>query len=182
MRKWLVRRGLKGLWFLEFQEHGAPHYHVFVNGRVDKSEVAQEWYQIVGSGDENHLRAGTRVEAIRGPHAVPTYAAKYAAKFQQKQVPEGYTDVGRFWGTFGGLKVRSETVLSGSFADIAPAARLARRASGAKRRKFAKRKIRDNGRFSLVAYGAAEALRCGLPNVAVAWFLRRDWVIEPKAI
>jgi hypothetical protein len=30
-----------------------------------------------------------------------SYASKYAGKLEQKQVPEGYTGVGRFWGVSG---------------------------------------------------------------------------------
>lgn len=105
LRRWFVHRGLGGLWFLEFQERGAPHLHVYLNGRIDKDKLADAWARIVDSGDPHHRDRGTRVEAIREPHAVAAYAAKYANKPEQKEVPASYQEVGRFWGLFGGVKV-----------------------------------------------------------------------------
>lgn len=89
-------------WFLEFQERGAPHYHLFCTHDYPKEWVARTWYRIVNSEDERHLHAGTRIEKIRsGRGGTISYANKYAAKAQQKDVPSDYTDVGRFWGVSG---------------------------------------------------------------------------------
>lgn len=112
MRQWFVRNGCPvGLWFLEFQQRGAPHFHVFMPTRVEAMKVARAWYRIVGSGDERHLWAGTRTEALRRPHAAGTYAAKYAAKADQKEVPEDYENVGRFWGTWGSPEIAERICL-----------------------------------------------------------------------
>jgi len=89
------------LWALEFQRRGAPHFHIFTaGGSLVKSKLAvsTEWYWIVASEDEKHLRAGTRVERLRRPDAAGRYAAKYASKPYQKAVPPDYRNVGRFWG------------------------------------------------------------------------------------
>lgn len=89
-------------WFLEFQARGAPHFHIFCTWAPDKEWVAKTWYFIVGSDDERHLRAGTRVEFIRSGRAgTISYASKYAAKQEQKAVPQDYENVGRFWGVYG---------------------------------------------------------------------------------
>jgi glycosyltransferase involved in cell wall biosynthesis len=104
MKQWLTRRGFQGFWFLEFQKRGAPHYHIFLTGYVDIKAVQKMWYDVVASGDEKHLRAGVRVEKIRMEHCAAAYAAKYAGKREQKEVPADYQNVGRFWGLFGGLK------------------------------------------------------------------------------
>lgn len=101
MREWFRYRGVSAFWFLEFQERGAPHFHLFTDNPVEKLELSRKWYEVVGSGDEKHLRAGTQVQRIRKPHAIAAYAAKYATKAEQKTVPEGYSNVGRFWGGFG---------------------------------------------------------------------------------
>lgn len=106
-----MRRELKAtpgyLWFLEFQARGAPHYHVLIDWAMPRSRVevkafrfrlAAAWYRIVGSGDPRHLAAGTRVERVRKPDGAARYAVKYALKMRQKQVPEPYQNVGRFWG------------------------------------------------------------------------------------
>jgi hypothetical protein len=95
-------------WFLEFQARGAPHFHLFVTHEFPHEWVANVWYQIVGSEDDRHLRAGTRIETIRaGKHGIMAYASKYAAKNEQKEVPEDYRNVGRFWGVYGRRAVMS---------------------------------------------------------------------------
>ena len=95
--------GVSYLWFLEFQKRGAPHFHVLiangfkVSGDI-KRDVSERWYRIVGSGDERHLVAGTRVEKVREKDGARRYAVKYAQKAEQKTVPDEYRSVGRFWG------------------------------------------------------------------------------------
>jgi len=89
-------------WFLEFQSRGAPHFHIFTTWSGDKDWTARTWYRIVDSEDNRHLVAGTRVETIRaGRKGAIAYASKYAAKAEQKEVPENYINVGRFWGITG---------------------------------------------------------------------------------
>lgn len=95
------------LWFLEFQTRGAPHIH-FASGhpwpkdkearRALRLDTSDAWYRIVGSGDEKHLRAGTRVERVRVKDGAARYAVKEMCKMYQKLVPEGYRNVGRFYG------------------------------------------------------------------------------------
>lgn len=89
-------------WFLEFQERGAPHFHIFTTWIGSNQWTASTWYRIVNSEDERHLRAGTRCEELRrGKAGLISYASKYAAKAEQKLVPLGYENVGRFWGVTG---------------------------------------------------------------------------------
>lgn len=89
-------------WFLEFQQRGAPHYHIFTNAPVDKNWASKRWYEIVGSEDIRHLHAGTRCEKLhRGRAGTISYASKYAAKCEQKLTPKGFENVGRFWGVYG---------------------------------------------------------------------------------
>jgi hypothetical protein len=89
-------------WFIEFQERGAPHFHILCNRWVPKSVVSRCWFEVVGSDDERHLHAGTRVESVRGGNeGMASYVEKYADKTEQKDVPAGYENVGRFWGVVG---------------------------------------------------------------------------------
>jgi len=89
-------------WFLEFQGRGAPHYHIFTNRPVNKAWCSKRWYEIVNSEDIRHLHAGTRCEELaRGRAGTISYASKYAAKQEQKDVPPGFENVGRFWGVYG---------------------------------------------------------------------------------
>lgn len=86
-------------WKLEFQKRGAPHYHlmVFRVKNVDMDWLSQAWYEIVGSGDERHLRAGTRVERSHGWQAILGYTAKYMGKPLENQKES----IGRVWGLKG---------------------------------------------------------------------------------
>lgn len=100
---WLTRTAgvTSYFWFMEFQRRGAPHFHIFTNGGdaiSRKKAVSSRWFEIVGSGDEKHLKAGTRIEKLRIPDAAGRYAAKYASKPYQKKLPLDYQNVGRWWG------------------------------------------------------------------------------------
>jgi len=85
------------VWFLEFQERGAPHFHFLATGFISKSWVATAWARI-SSGIK---AACSRMESLKHPEAAGAYAAKYAAKNEQKAVPPEFKDVGRFWGIAG---------------------------------------------------------------------------------
>ena len=85
------------VWWLEFQERGAPHIHMVITGWISRRWVAQSWADITKGVEE----ACTRVESLRNPDAAGSYAAKYAAKGDQKEVPDGFINVGRFWGRRG---------------------------------------------------------------------------------
>lgn len=100
-----VKRKYPGIgvkWFLEFQARGAPHIHGFATHPIDRHWLSKTWNEIAGSNDPDHLEAGTSIEWMRCPAtAAGAYAAKYSSKSEQKEVPEEYQDVGRFWGSFG---------------------------------------------------------------------------------
>ena len=179
----LRRHGLAGLWFLEFQERGAPHFHLFVDGFVDRAWLAFTWYGIVGSEDERHLEAGTEVSRIRKPHAAAVYVAKYAAKMAQKSVPLQYRSVGRFWGRFGGLKVRAVELFTARAGDVIAQVRLVRRLYESTRRSWRvkdgkrSKRFRDNGRFSFVAWGLG-----GDWYRSCAVFVEDGLIIERRAV
>lgn len=85
------------IWRLEFQKRGAPHYHLLVFGadRICKDWLSESWYEVVGSGDEKHLKAGTRVERVRGWKKAWSYCGKYLGK-----VDVGHGENGRMWGVY----------------------------------------------------------------------------------
>ena len=114
------------LWFLEFQRRGAPHLHLFLDfelpgplsvmtrksGRVRKEcrvnwqfqdWLSDRWFEIVGSGDELHRKAGAAWEVIEKPDGAARYVAKESYKTFQKQVPKAFQNVGRFWGASRGV-------------------------------------------------------------------------------
>jgi len=114
---WLkrVRRRLPhaaGVWKLEPQKRGAPHFHLVVVGApfMAKDWLSRSWYEAVGSEDPKHLAAGTNIQAVRSHKGVLSYAAKYTAKHQE--LPESWQDgVGRWWGVFNraGLDIQWQT-------------------------------------------------------------------------
>lgn len=85
------------LWRMELQKRGAPHFHLimWLPKRLSKEWYAQNWFSVVGSGDEKHLKAGTRIEHIRTRNGLVWYVSKYVAKVEQ-----GAT-TGRVWGIMG---------------------------------------------------------------------------------
>lgn len=122
----LRRRDIKYAWVLEFQERGAPHFHFLLSGRLHKNDVAECWYRIVGSKDERHLHAGTRIEAIESREKMAHYLSGYLAKQAQKEVPANYLNCGRFWGISRVLRAGRWSV-TGSYRGIAAYIRQYRR-------------------------------------------------------
>lgn len=115
---------LVGVWKLEFQRRGAPHFHIFctppasVSGEVFRSWLSSSWASIVAHPDpderERHRRAGTGLDFAIGlrsddPRRVATYFAKHQSagfgpKEYQHTAPQLWLDagsVGRFWGYWG---------------------------------------------------------------------------------
>lgn len=88
---------IKFIWVIEFQERGAPHFHILTDKEIDKNWLSQNWYEVVNSGDEKHLRAGTKVEAVKSENHAMAYVIGYLKKLKQKIVPKEYQNVGRFW-------------------------------------------------------------------------------------
>lgn len=85
------------VWWLEFQDRGAPHFHILSTGWIPKAWAAKAWAAVTGGVEA----ACTRVEGLRKPETAGGYARKYAAKAEQKDVPPGFERVGRMWGMVG---------------------------------------------------------------------------------
>jgi len=96
--QYLRRKKIKYTWVLEFQSRGAPHYHIIASDFIPKDELANQWYGIVRSGDEKHLKAGTSIDWIKSKGQLYGYLSSYIKKLDQKTPPEGFENVGRFWG------------------------------------------------------------------------------------
>jgi hypothetical protein len=105
-----------GFWRMGIQRRGAWHFHLllFVGpsiGSVDELRcfISSSWHEVTGKVSEGHLRAGTRVEAVKKWRQVTSYAERYMAK--PEDFPEGL-QTGRIWGIWNKelLPVRWETV------------------------------------------------------------------------
>jgi hypothetical protein len=108
--KRLVRKydGASFIWRIEFKERLSgknqgvimPHFHLLVWG-VSASDlrtwVSRSWYEVCGSGDAKHLRAGTSTERLKSWNGVISYVSKYIAKLDK--FPQNWT--GRVWGIVG---------------------------------------------------------------------------------
>ena len=102
-------------WRLGIQRRGAWHFHLllFVGPRVGPQKelrrfVSSSWYEVTGKVSEGHLRAGTRVEAVRSWKKATSYAERYMAK--PEEFPKELK-TGRIWGIWSEelLPVRWET-------------------------------------------------------------------------
>lgn len=80
---------------LEFQDRGAPHFHILFDCPINAVWASKTWHRIVGSEDIHHLTFGCRVDVIK--KNVASYLSDYIKKMDQKTVPEEYIEVGRFW-------------------------------------------------------------------------------------
>lgn len=100
------------VWRLEPQKRGAPHYHllVFKLDALPREWLSRTWFEVVGSGDERHLRAGTQIQRVKSWRRVIRYAAKYLAK-DVGELPEGWrAGVGRWWGVHNRKCARREAL------------------------------------------------------------------------
>jgi hypothetical protein len=118
LRKRLEReyKSFAAFWRLGIQQRGAWHFHLllFVGssvGSIDELRcfISSSWYEVTGKVSEGHLRAGTRVEAVRKWKEATSYVERYMAK--PEEFPEGL-ETGRIWGVWNPklLPVRWETV------------------------------------------------------------------------
>jgi hypothetical protein len=116
-RKRLQRqyKSFAAFWRLGVQRRGAWHFHLllFVGpsfGTVGELRrfISSSWYEVTGKVSEGHLRAGTRVEAVKKWRQVTSYAERYMAK--PEEFPEGL-QTGRIWGVWNKelLPIRWET-------------------------------------------------------------------------
>lgn len=91
----------RGIWKKELQERGAIHFHLMVFGVdfIPHGWLAENWYQVVGSGNPDHLKAGTSISRVHNRRQAAGYACKYQAKEEKSESAESVG--GRWWGMFG---------------------------------------------------------------------------------
>ena len=90
------------MWFQEWQKNGRLHFHLCATHDFPKEWLSRAWFDIVGSGNNSHLNAGTQIKRLRGGRAgMSKYASKYCSKSSQKVIPKDFGWAGRFWGVWG---------------------------------------------------------------------------------
>lgn len=121
-------------WFLEFQKRGAPHFHIGLTlpepNECERDLVATIWAGISERGnwpytavDSPYSKKDARFgmltrdmvfrqhrrikvwEKEKKQNGMVRYVIKYATKLYQKSVPSVYSNVGRFWGVSGGVRL-----------------------------------------------------------------------------
>ena len=110
IRKKLVGMDVSAVWRMEFQERGAPHFHlIFFNLPFICKLTWQYWWEEITGTPEPF----TRVEMIRSHKGVMSYVSKYIAKlpeagdsgFNSLSYLHAYKllfgeNIGRVWGIF----------------------------------------------------------------------------------
>jgi hypothetical protein len=107
-RKYVLN--LKYIWILEFQRRSAPHFHVFMNQGVSDSLryfLSLSWCRLTNKGlSDPDIEKTTQFRFhdhssnfITWDMGSGSYLCKYLDKEQQKNVPEQFENVGRFWGS-----------------------------------------------------------------------------------
>jgi hypothetical protein len=103
------------IWKLEFQRRGAPHLHILVSlplsigGEAVTNWVSRTWYEVVGSGDPAHLKAGTGIDwsesqLLTDGMRMAVYFSRHsnagASKGYQHEIPDLWKGQRsfRFWG------------------------------------------------------------------------------------
>ena len=94
---------LRIMWRLEYQDRGAPHFHLLVMDPpfICKMWLSRAWYHCVGSNDPKHFRYGTRIESVakKGENGkVFAYVGKYLGKTDQSERKNSNEWTGRYWG------------------------------------------------------------------------------------
>lgn len=95
------------VWKLEYQERGAPHYHLLIYDQekkpyIPKKFIAKSWSKVIGQPETE--QTGTRIEALRTHRGGMWYCTKYLAKVETKKPSkntnqkESEASPGRFWG------------------------------------------------------------------------------------
>jgi len=90
------------LWVLEFQNRGAPHYHVFLGSKVNRDmqkKMAKSWVRITKGDHKQEWWHNRPDNWMPWQMETASYVLKnYVVKTAQKEVPPSFQNVGRFWG------------------------------------------------------------------------------------
>src|SRR5215211_8118118 len=96
LRKRLERKfePFAAFWRLGIQKRRAWHFHLLLFAGTSFGTVGElrrfistSWYEVTGKVSEGHLRAGTRVEAVKKWKQATSYVERYMAK--PEEFPEG---------------------------------------------------------------------------------------------
>lgn len=84
-----------------------PHLHLIAIGDTGtvadlRLWAAENWFQVVGTGLQKHLKAGTQViQAYGTARSIAWYVTKYAGKRIEDALAKQFGWAGRYWGVIG---------------------------------------------------------------------------------
>lgn len=92
----------RAVWRMEFQERGAPHFHlmVWIDVKLDFDFMREAWSRIATEGYANHGLLYVGLQAMRSWGGCVWYCAKYISKLAPADAERH--ESGRHWGTWGG--------------------------------------------------------------------------------
>ena len=119
--------GIAVVWKLEFQERGAPHFHLLIVSQIPvalytfRNWISTQWASVVNEWTvlesdlsredkseqyRKNIKAGTSLEEVKSKRGSLTYFSYYIGKGRknkeaQLKVPEGFEKIGRWWGIIG---------------------------------------------------------------------------------
>lgn len=107
-------------WRMEYQQRGAPHFHILLffpcNSSTPISEISAfkhwcslSWYEICDTNDIAHYSAGTNCTRMKSWKGVSHYVSKYFSKVDQNETYKHMSDLpGRYWGIYGRIFMPSD--------------------------------------------------------------------------
>ena len=166
-----------GLWRLEFQERGAPHFHILLWGIVadDLERVAarmsKAWCSATGDESPAHYTHGCDVVRVTNFRACAFYISLYQSKDSQDS---GGIPTGRCWGLWGRDRLGLQPIQSFGFlrGDFILYRRALRALYRAHTRKSGKRKNSRYERALRFDQGLTTFLPVGEATRLAAWVMR----------
>lgn len=136
----------------------APHFHLFLlmPGQLltnVRSYISRAWFEVVGSGDERHERAGTQVDTLKNLRHAMYYASKYIAKQDDDALPDG---TGRIWGYGGSLDAQASVTVTLTRAQYVEMKRLTAAWLRSKRNRYGRFIKRMPAGFSFTVFGLGD--------------------------
>jgi hypothetical protein len=144
------------IWVLEFQQRGVPHFHFFSSmcpsNKKFRLFCAEHWNSITDESIEHlyfHEHPSNFVPwvMVSGKYLVK----EYLAKCYQKEVPEHFHNVGRFWGNSRSMKLEKFVVVPGDCCSVESFNRACRIVSK-RREKYLKKYCKKNYRSRAISY------------------------------
>jgi hypothetical protein len=94
---------IRAVWRLEFQERGAPHYHImFLDCPfIPVAWLCKMWHAVIRSDDDAHLKNGVDLKLITEnsqQRLIACYVGKYISKIDERTIKDDGNKQGRYWG------------------------------------------------------------------------------------